>query len=145
MVASRVMFVFIPLFLTLVITVLTAPVPDNQLVTEKNTNETITTVESVFYKDDTSESDESSEVVGSTPGEYKEEINVILEVVTSDFLLVNATEILNDVHENLQILDRLLFDTQGELSITTSTQIPQSSQIGAPDTAEGESTTDSIH
>jgi len=89
MIGSRVMFGFIPLFLFLVITISTAPIPDNQLVptklVEQTTNETITTTESVNYEDDSSEPDEilDEQDIESTTIEVKEVITIELKEETT--------------------------------------------------------------
>jgi hypothetical protein len=139
MIGNRVMSGFILLFLTLIITISMAPIPDNQLVSikleEQSTNETITTTEPVVYDDNSSESNETSDEqdIESTIVEYKEEIKIIPEVITNGLLVVNNTEVSVDIDEIIKITDRLFSENQAELPSTPTTESPESSQSNTDD------------
>lgn len=137
MFSRRVMFVFLPLFLSLILIISSAPIPNDQLVTEGlvnvsingtiTMNETITTTEPITYDDTKIESDEESDEdeIESTTVEYIQETTSIPEVVTDRLLFVNVTKISLDIDNLMKVIDPLLFDNEGELPATPTTETPE--------------------
>jgi hypothetical protein len=126
MIGYRAMFGFIFLFLTLVITISTAPIPDNQLISTKSLEETstniaITTTESVAYDDDDDSNESDDEDVESTTVDYPDETTLLPEVVTNGLLFTDTTEVYLDIDEIMKMTDRIFSETQIELPSTTTT------------------------
>jgi hypothetical protein len=111
MIGNQVIFVVIPLFLTLITTISTAPILINRL-----SNETITTTEPIAY-DNSKESDETLEEQGiySTTMIYNEETTLIPEIVTSGHLFVDVTDGIMDID-----LDNFIKTTTPSPEIVTS-------------------------
>lgn len=134
MIGNRVIFAFLPLFLTLVITVSTAPVFDVQLLPailgEVFGNGTVATTESVTYDDDDSkESDE--EDLPTTTVEHHEETTTVPEVVTDGLLYADSTGLSLNIDEILELTDRLLSQNHDELPSTPTTESPEAANDDA--------------
>jgi len=122
MIGNRVMFGCILLFLTLVITISTAPIYDIKL-EEVSTDQTITTTEPITYDNDSSESNEQDI-----------ETTTIPEVVVTNSLLFNdTTELVIDIDEIIKMTDRLFSEHQDELPSTPTTENPEPSQTNTYD------------
>jgi hypothetical protein len=133
MIGHRVIFSFLPLFLTLVVTISTAPILDIQLVTtklgESLAYETVPTTESTTYDDDNDDSKDSDEEdIQSTTVENSEETTSISELVSNGQLSADATDIPLDIDEILKLTDRILSENQDELPSTPTTESPEDSE-----------------
>ena len=128
----RAMFVFVPLFLALIITISTAPIFDNQLTTGKwmvlSTNETMTTMEPVTYDDDKSDSNETSneQDIDSTTVRYTKEIESIPETITSGLLFSNISGVSLNIDALMKTIDPSLSEGEVELPATPTTDYPNS-------------------
>jgi hypothetical protein len=119
MIGYRMMFCCLPLFLTLVVIVSTAPILDFHLVatqlSEAWGNETLPTTELTTYDDDDSK-DSTDEDIQSTTLENSEE-------TSTDFQL--ATDVPLDIDEILKLTERIFSVNVDELPSTPTTESPE--------------------